>query len=184
MKREFLKGLELTDEQIDKIMAENGKDIQTTKEKFSDYEDVKGKLAEYKKTIEELQGKAGNAEEVTAELEKLKSELKAKEEAQANELKDKQLTDNIVNAFGEKKFINDYTRNALISEIKSELAKPENAGKGVADIFTALTTDKEGIFANETTPPPNMGTAGADGKITGDPSKMDYDTYKLWRSQQ
>lgn len=184
MKREFLKAMEISDEVIDKIMSENGKDIESTKAKFADYEEVKSKLTEYEKTVEELKGKASNAEQVNAELEKLKNELKSREEQTAKELKDKQLTENIKGVFGDKKFVNEYTENALISQIKAELEKPENAGKGVSDLFTALTTDKEGIFANDTTPPPNMGGAGSDGKITGDPDKMDYNTYKLWRSQQ
>lgn len=38
MKREFLKELELTDEAIDKIMAENGKDIEGFKSKVSTLE--------------------------------------------------------------------------------------------------------------------------------------------------
>ena len=168
MKREFLKGLEISDEIIDKIMSENGKDIESTKAKFADYEEIKGKLTEYEKTIEELTGKASNVEEVNAELEKLKNELKSREEQTAKELKDKQLTENIISAFGDKKFINDYTKNALISEIKAELKKPENAGKSVSDLFTALTADKEGIFANDTTPPPNIGPTGADDKTLND----------------
>lgn len=55
MKREFLKELGLTDEQIDKIMAENGGDIQREQdklnEKVKELEIVSGQLTEANKTI-------------------------------------------------------------------------------------------------------------------------------------
>ena len=55
MKREFLKELGLTDEQIDKIMAENGGDIQREQEKLNEkvkeLEIVSDQLAEANKTI-------------------------------------------------------------------------------------------------------------------------------------
>ena len=37
MKREFLTGLGVTEDVIDKIMAENGKDIEAAKAKYADY---------------------------------------------------------------------------------------------------------------------------------------------------
>ena len=55
MKREFLKELGITDEQIDKIMAENGGDIQREQdklnEKVKELEIVSGQLTEANKTI-------------------------------------------------------------------------------------------------------------------------------------
>ena len=55
MKREFLKELGLADEQIDKIMAENGGDIQREQEKLNEkvkeLEIVSGQLTEANKTI-------------------------------------------------------------------------------------------------------------------------------------
>lgn len=169
MKRDFLKGLELSDEVIDKIMAENGKDIESVKSKSTSLEEelstTKTKLSEYEKTITELQAQSEQSETVKAELEKLQNQIKEQEELQAQIVKDKQLTDNIITAFGDRQFINDYTKNALISEIKAELEKTENAGKGVTDIFESLTKDKEGIFANQATPPPAIGGMGGDPEV-------------------
>ena len=55
MKREFLKELGITDEQIDKIMAENGGDIQREQEKLNEklkeLEIVSNQLTEANKTI-------------------------------------------------------------------------------------------------------------------------------------
>lgn len=52
MKREFLKDLGLTDEQIDKIMKENGKDIENAKKGV---EDLKVKLKETEANLETVQ---------------------------------------------------------------------------------------------------------------------------------
>lgn len=58
MKRKFLEDLGLTKEQIDSIMAENGKDIETEKEKatatVAELEDIKNQLKEANSTITEL----------------------------------------------------------------------------------------------------------------------------------
>lgn len=51
MKTEFLKELGIAEEVISKIMAENGKDIEATKNKFADYEDVKKQLKTADETI-------------------------------------------------------------------------------------------------------------------------------------
>ena len=65
-------------------------------------------------------------------------------------------------------YLKEIERQKAIENIKQELAKQENAGKGIADIFGAITKDKEGIFANEATTTPNMGGMGADTGRTTD----------------
>ena len=52
MKREFLEGLKLEADVIDKIMAENGKDVNREKAKFTDYDEVKAQLEAANKTLE------------------------------------------------------------------------------------------------------------------------------------
>ena len=56
--------------------------------------------------------------------------------------------------FGDKKFVNEYTKNAIISDIKTALKDSNNAGKSAKDLFEELTKDKEGIFDN-----PNKGVS-------------------------
>lgn len=52
MKREYLKSLELSEEIIDKIMDENGKDVEAVKNKYADYDNIKVQLKESNKQIE------------------------------------------------------------------------------------------------------------------------------------
>ena len=64
MKRKFLEDLGLTKEQIDSVMAENGRDIEAEKEKVTtttaELEDLKNQLKEANSTITDL--KKNNAD--------------------------------------------------------------------------------------------------------------------------
>ena len=124
MNREFLKNLGIADDLIDKIMGEHGKDIQAEKDKTKQ---VQSDLAERDKTVETYKTQV-------AELEK-NAGSNADLAKQPKDLQD-------------KKFVNEYTEAAYISQIKAEMNKAENKGKGITEIFTALTKDKADIFAN------------------------------------
>lgn len=137
--REFLKGLDLDQETIDTIMAEHGKIVTKDKEELQTLKSQVKELQENSKNAEELQKKY---DELTKNIEEQEAKRKAEEE-------DKILTNNITSIFGDKKFTSDYAKNGLIADIKAELGKAENKGKGIQEIFDALTKDKEGIFVNE-----------------------------------
>ena len=79
----------------------------------------------------------------------MQTSIKEQEAKRKAEEEDKILTNNITSIFGDKKFTSDYAKNGLIADIKGELGKAENKGKGIQEIFDALTKDKEGIFVNE-----------------------------------
>ena len=79
MRREFLKELGLSDEQIDKVMTEHGKSVNSMKdelEKAKEFkqqvEELQGQLKDRDKQLEELSKKAQGNEELTAEINKLK----------------------------------------------------------------------------------------------------------------
>ena len=142
--REFLKGLDLDKETIDTIMAEHGKLITEEKEKVSQYE----------AKIKELSSKAEDNTKVQEELDNLKKSIAENEAKAKAKAEDDALTKNITSAFGEKKFVNEYTKNAIVNEIKTALKDSNNAGKSAKDLFEELTKDKEGIFDN-----PNKGVS-------------------------
>lgn len=169
MKREFLKGFEgLSDEAIDKIMAENGKDIEAEKSKNTVLKTENETLKNDKKSLEdkitELTDSAKDEADYKKQLEDLQKSIKEKEEADKQAKADAELTDAIVASFGDKKFTSDYVKNGLIADMKAEIAKPENKGKGYAKIFDVLTKDKDGIFANPNPPAdmPGMGRVEMD----------------------
>lgn len=89
MKREFLKKMELTDEQIDAIMAENGKDVNGLKEQVNslttEKDGLQSQLTERDTQLKDLKGKVKDSDELTAEIDKLqKANKEAKEKYEAN----------------------------------------------------------------------------------------------------
>ena len=149
--REFLKGLDLDKETIDTIMAEHGKLITEAKEKTQELEN---KVKDYESKIGALSSKAETNTKIQEELDNLKKSIAENEAKAKAKAEDDALTKNITSAFGDKKFVNEYTKNAIISDIKTALKDSNNAGKSVKDLFEELTKDKEGIFDN-----PNKGVS-------------------------
>ncbi len=149
--REFLKGLELDKETIDTICAEHGKLITEAKEKTQELEN---KVKDYENKIGELSSKAETNTKVQEELDNLKKSIAENEAKAKAKAEDEILTKNITSAFGDKKFVNDYTKNAIVNDIKTALKDSNNAGKSAKDLFEELTKDKEGIFDN-----PNRGVS-------------------------
>lgn len=143
--REFLKGLELDKEIIDTIMTEYGKNLQGLKEQVEEY---KTKASEYSDKIKELSEKSENSSKIQEELEALKKSIADKEAEEKAKKDDEILTNNIIEAFGDKKFVNDYTKNAIINDIKNGLKDANNGGKSAKDLFEEYTKDKSDIFAN------------------------------------
>lgn len=154
--RDFLKGLDLDKETVDSIMAEYGKNLQGLKETN---EDLTKKVNTYETEIKTLKENSQNDENWKEKFEALDTKIKNQEAENKKKQEDEILTNNIITAFGDKKFTSDYVKNGLISDIKSELNKAENKGKGIKEIFDCLTKDKNGIFENPNKPAgmPGMG---------------------------
>ena len=142
--REYLKDLDLDTDTIDIIMAQYGKLVTKDKEEIQSLKEELKNLKETSKGSDELQKKYDEL-------------LKEKEQAE-NDKKEKQMNDNIINAIGDKKFVNDYTKNSIVSEVKKALGDEKNAGKSIKDLFEEITKDKEGIFDNPNKPADMAGT--------------------------
>lgn len=157
MKREFLQELKLDDATIEKIMAENGKDIEREKAKFADYDGLKEQLKKANETIDGFkdydQTKA-EVEEYKAESEKHKAEAqKARDEATAK-IAQLELQAKVKDFTGGKKFVNDFTRNAINSALEAELNKAENKGRSLDELFKAVTDGKENVLQDDNAPTP------------------------------
>lgn len=163
--KDFLENLEigenkvkLSQEEIKSILAEHGKSVKTETEKVEN--NMRKENGDLKATIDDLKEQINKAPK-SDEIESLKSKIAEYEanetkriEAEKQKALDDSLTANILNAIGDKKFVNDYTKNAIINDIKSSLKDSNNAGKSAKDLFEELTKDKDGIFSN-----PNPGVS-------------------------
>lgn len=156
---DFLENLEigenkikLSKEEIKSILAEHGKSVKTETEKVESK--YKKDIETYKTTIDDLKGQIEKAPK-SEELENLKQQIndfQEKETARIEQEKatkaEETLNNNILAVFGDRKFSSEYAKNGLLSDIKTEMKKEENQGKGIKDIFEELTKDKTGIFEN------------------------------------
>ena len=144
--REFLKGLELDKETIDTIMAEHGKLITEAKEKTQELEN---KVKDYESKIDELSSKVETNTKVQEELDKLKTQIAEEKKQKEQENLEATLNKNVLEAIGDKEFVNERTKNAIINEVKIALQDKANVGKSAKDIFETITKDSTDIFKNK-----------------------------------
>ena len=111
MEREFLKGLGLEKDAIDKIMAENGKDIELEKGKVKDIQSqlvtANNTIKERDKQLETLKNSPDNPETLKQQIQQLQDDNKAKDEAHQKEIKELK-----VNSALEKALTNAKAKNA------------------------------------------------------------------------
>lgn len=157
--KDFLEELEigeskvkLSKEEIKNILVKHGEFIKIETEKVDNK--YKDQIEDNKTTISELKAQIENAPK-SDEMESLKktiADMEAKEEKRLADEKaqkdDEILTNNIIEAFGDKVFVNEYTKNAIIDRIKNGLKDANNGGKSAKDLFEEIIKDKSDIFAN------------------------------------
>ena len=90
MKREDLKNLGLTDEQIKKVMAEHGKDITSLQEKVNgltnERDGLKSQLDERDQQLVDLQKNSKNVDDLNEQIKQLQSDNKKANEEWQNKL--------------------------------------------------------------------------------------------------
>ncbi|UTC65999.1 MULTISPECIES: phage scaffolding protein [unclassified Treponema] len=150
MKRDFLEGLNLDADTIDKIMAENGKDVNREKAKYADYDDIKTQLEAANKTIEKFK----DYDETKTEVEKYKAENEKLQKEGAAKIAAMERSAKVKDYLSNKKFVNDITRDAIAAKMGEALEADASKGKNLDDIFAEITKDKADILKDETQPTP------------------------------
>ena len=181
--KDFLSSLEigenkikLSSEDIKEILKKHGEYIKVETEKVEN--NYKTQIEDNKNTIADLKEQIEKAPK-SDEIENLKTKIADYEEKENNRLAKEQadkedniLTNNIIEAIGDKKFVNDYTKNSIVNEIKTALKDSANVGKSAKDLFAEITEGKDGIFAN---PNKNVDMPGIDENVDNVVSKDDFD---------
>lgn len=179
MKREFLKSLNLTDEVIDKIMAENGNDINGLKAKQAELEsqvnDYKSQISEREKQLETLKKSAGDSENLKEQISKLQEDNKKANEAYEAKIKQLGIDNAVTLALTNAKAKNVKAVRALLDLNNAELDGDGNL-KGLDKQIEKIKTSDAYLFEGETKP----GISGAKpGEGNGKPgtkpvSEMNY----------
>ena len=174
MKREFLQNFKVNDqplpkEIIDEIMAENGRDIESAKKPFADYDSIKEQLQTAKDGLKAFEGV--DVAQLQSKVADLQGELNAKDTEWQGKLADM--------AF-------DHALEAAITSAKGKSAKAIRALLDVdtlkgsknqeADIKAALEAvrkDNGYLFDEGSTPPPYAGGTGTHKQQpNGEPSSL------------
>ena len=181
--KDFLEELEigegkvkLSKEEIKNILTKHGEYIKIETEKVDNK--YKDQLEDNKTTISELKAQIEKAPK-SDEMESLKTKIAEYEQNEADRLakqkaeeEDTILLNNINSVLGDKKFVNDFTKNAIVNEVKNALKDKANMGKSAKDLFEELTNGKEGIFAN---PNQVIDMPSIDENVENAVSKDDFD---------
>lgn len=166
MKREELTAAGLTDEQVEKVMKFNGDDINREKSKYSDYDDVQKQLEKANATIDGMK----DYEDVKAKVTQYQQEAENAKKEAAAKVQQLELQAKIKDFTGNKKFVNDLTRDAINAQFEAALNDDANKGKSLDDLLKELTDGKTDIFKEENTPTPPIVPAmgGKGGKLDDD----------------
>lgn len=118
------------------------------KDLSDEVERLKTALSERNATIKKLEDASGDAEATRKELERYKQEEEERKKAEKEAETDRILTEAAEQALDGKEFVNDFTRNHFVSELKKAIADPANKGKRAVKLFEEMTKDLDGIFKN------------------------------------
>lgn len=177
MKREFLEGLGLDKETVDKIMAENGADLEREKAKTTQAKaglaDAQAKLADRDKDLAELQKTSGDAEAVKKQLEELQAKYTTETEQYKAQLADRDYADAVGKAIAGKglKFSSKSAQRAFeaaLREKKLELKDGELTG--LDDFIKAQKEADPEAFAPDKAPP-RFATGSGSGGGHGEPHR-------------
>lgn len=127
MKREFLKGLKLSDEQVDTIMAEHGKDVEASKSQLAELttatESLKSQIADRDKDIKGLNKASGDNETLSKQLSDMQDKYKTD-------------TENLTSQLTQTKL-----HGALTTALTSAKARNPKAVEGLLDMDKVKLTD-------------------------------------------
>ncbi|MES1046316.1 phage scaffolding protein [Bacillus sp. Gen3] len=152
MKREFLEGLGLEKEAIEKIMAEHGKTVETHKTKANDLQssldDLKGQLTQRDKDLKDLKKKAEGSEDLQMQLTNLQKQYDDDKVSYEKKIKDTQLSSALKLALNGKVHDADLVAR-LIDKSTIELGEDGNITKGLDEQIKTLQESKSFLFVQK-----------------------------------
>lgn len=148
MNREFLEGLGLEKEAIDKVMAEHGKTVNAINVKLAEVESTAKALQEQLNQrdadITELKKNTGSNEELKNQLDQLQGKYKEDTEAMQQEIKKTKLNSAIDMAITKNKARNTKAVKALLDAETLELT--DEGVKGLDDQLKKVKEDNPFLF--------------------------------------
>lgn len=156
----ILAGIELTDAQVKALLDMNSADItKALNRQKDDLAEVNSALTEARSTIAALEKNKGDVEALQKQIDGYRAadEARQKEAKEAAERAELEGRFNAVSS--ERKFIHEMVREGVMRDFADALKDKANLGKGDAEIFEALTKDKD-YFASQNPQIPPMPKPG------------------------
>lgn len=154
MKREDLIALGLTDEQVNKVMNENGKDIEKYKKEVEKYktqfESTKASLDEANTTIESYKGKDMNIEKIQQAADEWKNKYDTETKALNDKLTAQERKYATDSYFAGMKFTSESAKRGIIAQFNEQKFELKD-GKfiGADEYMKTLKESDAGAFATE-----------------------------------
>ncbi|MDQ0269947.1 phage scaffolding protein [Cytobacillus purgationiresistens] len=185
MKREFMEGMGLEKEAIDKIMAEHGKTVESHKTKAaglqSNVDDLTGQLAKRDKDLKALKKQAEGSEDLQTQLTNLQTKYDTDKKDYEAKIKDAQLSSALKLALNGKVHDTDMVIDR-IDKAKIKLDESGNVTEGLDEQIKTLQESKSFLFVPEENPAPEIkGAKPAEGDPGGKgaPTSLGVDFAKM-----
>ena len=123
--------------------------LKTTEESLTT---LKTEKTELEKTINDYKGTDDDVKQLKDKVAQYEQAEKDRLEKIKQEKDEQVLTTTILENIKDKEFVNDFTKNAIINDIKTKLKDDNYKGKGVKEIFEEITKDSDGILKNPQDP--------------------------------
>ena len=150
MKREFLKGLNLESDVIDKIMAQHGEDIEKYKSQATELEKLKNDIKERDEQLEKLKNSSLNVEDLKKQIESLQAENKKSADKYQKEIKQIQINNAVEKALTGAKSRNNKLVMPLLAEfLKTAQIDEQGNISGLSDEIKKLTEADDTKFLFE-----------------------------------
>lgn len=160
MQIEDIKNLipDATEEQLNALIAAVEKELEPLNAVKEQLKTANDRITELSNDLKKYDGADDTIKSLQDKVKEYEDAEKDRIAREAEEAKERNLLSAFDAAAQGKTFINDFTRTALFEQVKAEMGKEENAGKGVAELFGNLTEGKENIFAPQITAPQMNGS--------------------------
>lgn len=147
MKRSFLKEFGLNDDQIDAILNENGKDLESTKSTLNEeINRLKGDISTRDNQLEELKKSSKSIEDLESQIVKLQEQNKADAEASAKKIRDITINNAVKEALTDAKAKNQDVVKPLLAEFLSKAELNEGVVKGLDEEIKKLVEGENTSF--------------------------------------
>ena len=146
MTRDDLRGIieNITDSQLKSILDINSSDIGKAKKSV---EELNTQLTAANSRIAELETSIGDADDMRLKIKELQNAIDDRNRIDAANKRLADAESRFSTASGDTKFINELTRKGIFAEFTEALEKDTHKGLSDAEIFTAITSGRDNLFA-------------------------------------